>query len=193
MTPMQRALGADWQRLPRALQSHYQGGVSTDAGHLDVEFPACLQPVFTLMRWMGALLDRRGRQVSTAVVKRMDGERQHWHRTLRYKDGREARFDSVWVPSGPGLLIEYVNPWLGLEMRPHLVGDELHYAGVRFVLKLGSLMLSIPQWLGPGVTAIQERALDEHRFAMDFQLTHPWFGQVYRYSGEFEAAVDQAD
>lgn len=27
-------------------------------------------------------------------------------------------------------------------------------------------------------------------FAMDFRLTHPLFGQVFRYAGEFEALPD---
>jgi len=34
---------------------------------------------------------------------------------------------------------------------------------------------------------IVEQAVDERRFAMDFRLTHPLFGEVFRYSGEFGA------
>ncbi|MBP6036674.1 MAG: DUF4166 domain-containing protein [Azonexus sp.] len=42
-------------------------------------------------------------------------------------------------------------------------------------------------WPSVGHTTIVEEALDATRFAMDFRLTHPLFGEVFRYSGEFEA------
>jgi hypothetical protein len=49
----------------------------------------------------------------------------------------------------------------------------------------------IPQWLALGTTSIVEEAVDERRFIMDFRMTHPWFGQLFRYSGVFEVEVEQ--
>lgn len=69
---------------------------------------------------------------------------------------------------------------------------RLHYRGVRFVVKLGPLLLSIPEWLVLGHTTIVEEAVDETHFAMDFRLTHPLLGLVFRYAGEFEAASSQS-
>jgi hypothetical protein len=58
---------------------------------------------------------------------------------------------------------------------------------VRFVAKLGRWLLPIPEWLVLGHTTIVEQAVDDTHFEMDFRLTHPWFGQVFRYAGTFEA------
>jgi len=187
--PMECALGEDWARLPPALQAHHSRTTAADVGHMDIEFPAAMRPVLRMMAWLGALLGRRAVAVPTQVVRCMAGGRQHWRRTIRFEDGRVYRFDSVWERAGPGRLIEYVNPFLGLEMAPRLDAGRLRYRGVRFVLRLGPARIGIPQWLGPGVTDIVEEALDEHRFAMDFRMTHPWFGQLYRYSGVFVAGV----
>ena len=33
--------------------------------------------------------------------------------------------------------------------------------------------------------------IDGQHFEMDFRLAHPWFGQLFRYSGKFAAMVDQ--
>lgn len=156
---------------------------------MDIEFPAAMRPVLRVMSWLGALLERQAVGVPTYVVRHMAGRRQHWRRTIRFDDGRLYRFNSVWECAGPGRLIEYVNPFLGLEMAPRLDDGRLCYRGVRFVLKLGPARIGIPQWLGPGVTGIVEEALDEHRFAMDFRMTHPWFGQLYRYAGVFVTGV----
>ncbi len=184
---MQQALGDAWDQLPRSLQAHYLPGTTLDIGHLDVEYPAFMQPVLFVLSHLGALVRRRARAVRTRVEKSMVGERQHWRRTLRYPDGQELRFDSVWEPGPAGHVVEFVNPWLGLQMQPFVVGQQLHYRGVRFVARVGRRTLHIPEWLALGHTTIVERAIDEHHFAMDFRLLHPVFGQVFRYSGTFRA------
>ena len=184
---MQHALGEAWNRLPPSLRSHYLAGTTLDVGHMDIEFPAFMRPVLLLLSHLGALVRRPGSAVSTRVEKVVVGDRQHWRRTLRYADGQVLRFDSVWELGPNGHVIEFVNAWLGLEMQPFMVGQQLHYRGVRFVARLGRWTLFIPEWLGLGHTTIVEDAVDDQHFAMDFRMTHPIFGQVFRYSGMFRA------
>ncbi|KAB2915881.1 MAG: DUF4166 domain-containing protein [Dechloromonas sp.] len=184
---MQTALGADWQQLPPALQTHYRFGTTIDDGYMDIEYPRFMQPCLSLLHAIGALVDRGGRQIATVVDKQVVGERQYWRRRMTYPDGRVIRFNSFWVAAGGNQLIEFVNPLLGLQMAAHVEDGRLHYRGVRFVVKLGHLLLPIPEWLVLGHTSIVEEALDESRFRMDFRITHPLFGQVFRYAGEFTA------
>lgn len=185
---MQQALGADWEKLSPVLRAHYRFGVAIDAGHMDIEYPRFMQPVLSVLRLFGALVDRRGKHVLTAVEKRVVGERQYWRRTLIYPDGKVIRFNSFWVLAGYGQVIEFVNPVLGLQMAPYVMESRLHYRGVRFVVKFCQLLIPIPEWLVLGHTTIVEHAVDENQFAMDFRLTHPLFGQLFRYSGRFEPA-----
>jgi hypothetical protein len=187
---MQQALGADWDKLPPALQAHYHFGTTTDTGHMDIDYPRFMQPAWNILRLFGALVNRQGKAVTTVVEKRVVGERQIWRRTITYPDGQSVRFDSFWVAAGNGEVIEFVNPVLGLQMAPYVVGEKLHYRGVRFVAKLGPLTIPIPEWLALGHATIVEEALDDSHFAMDFRLTHPLFGQLFRYSGRFEAASE---
>jgi len=183
---LQHTLGDAWDQLPPALQAHHGPGMSVDIGHMDVEFPPLMRPVLTALAGLGALVSRRGKGVQTRVDKAFDGHRrQTWHRTLRYADGQTLHFNSVWERLPNGHLVEYVNPWLGLEMAPRVLGGQLHVDGVCFVVRLGRGMLRIPEWLLLGHTTIVERALDDRHFAMDFRLTHPLLGQVFRYAGTF--------
>ena len=182
---MQRVLGAQWDQLPPALKAHYDGAASVDVGALDVEYPRWMQPAVDALHWLGALVNRRGQGVSTTVEKWLDGECQRWRRTLRYPDGREVLFSSYWMPAGRNELIEYVNRCIGLCMAVRVVDGELHYAGRYFVLRLGRWRLKWPEAAALGHTSIVERALDAERFAMDFRLVHPLFGQIYRYAGVF--------
>lgn len=189
---MQQALGDDWEKLPPALQAHYRFGTTTDTGHMDIEYPRFMQSVLSVLRVFGALVNRRGHQVTTVVEKSVCGERQYWRRTITFPDGNVVHFNSFWVSAGPGQMIEFVNPVLGLQMAPYVRGSRLHYRGVRFVAKLGPLLLPIPEWLVLGHTTIVEEAIGKTRFAMDFRLTHPLLGEIFRYAGEFEAVASES-
>lgn len=185
---MQSTLGEDWHKLPPALQEHYRFGTTTDTGHMDIEYPRFMQPYLSVLRILGVLVNRNGRQVSTVVEKHVVGERQYWRRTITYPDGKVVHFNSFWVAAGDNQIIEFVNSVLGLQMAAYVEEGRLHYRGVHFVMKLGPLLLQIPEWLVLGRTTIVEEAVDESHFAMDFRLTHPLLGQVFRYAGKFKAA-----
>lgn len=185
---MQNALGNDWNKLPPALQAHYCHGATTDTGHMNIEYPRFMQPYLSVLRLFGALVNRSGRLIPTVVEKSVVGERQYWRRTIHYPDGKLIEFNSFWIPATGNQVIEFVNPILGLKMAAQVKDGQLHYQGVSFVVKLGAMLLPVPEWLVLGRTTIVEEAVDDTHFAMDFRITHPLFGQVFRYSGEFEAA-----
>ena len=189
-SPMQLALGPDWDKLPPALQAHYRAAPCRDGGHLDIDYPRPMQPYLSLLHRLGALLHRRGHQVATTVDKTMVGDRQHWRRTLTYPDGRTLHFNSIWEWAGGNHIIEFVNPVLGLQMAVRVEDQRLHYRGVRFVAQLGPWRLTIPEWLVLGHTRIEEQAVDDHHFVMDFRLIHPWFGQLFRYAGRFASDME---
>ena len=190
---MQQALGEAWDHLPPALKAHYRPGRAVDLGLMDVAFPGFMQGPLAVLSRLGALVGRRGRAVQTRVEKFDRGDRQTWRRMLCYADGHEARFDSEWALQPDGRIIEQVNRWLALEMQPFVVGNELHYRGIRFIVRIAGRMLTIPEWMALGHTTIHEWALDDRHFEMDFRMTHPVLGQVFRYSGRFLADADLTD
>lgn len=185
---MQRALGEGWHKLPPVLQAHYRFGVTTDIGHLDIEYPRFMQPYLCLLSLFGALVNRGGRHLRTVVEKSVASERHVWRRTISYPDGKNVHFNSFWIYAGGNQLIEFVNPVLGLQVAIDVEDGRLYYRGRRFVIKLGKLLLPVPEWLVLGHTTIVEMAVDDTRFEMDFRLTHPLLGQVFRYSGTFETS-----
>ncbi len=184
---MQQALGdTQWAQLPPALQAHYQQASNTDVGALDIAYPRPMQLYLNFLRLLGALVNRQGKAVPTTVEKWMDaGGVQRWKRTISYPDGKTIFFKSHWVYAGGNELIEYVSPLVGLKMAVSVEGGKLYYRGCHYVIKLGAVKIPLPEWLILGHTTIVETALDDQRFAMNFRLTHPWFGQVFSYAGSF--------
>ncbi|OOZ38949.1 hypothetical protein BOW53_13675 [Solemya pervernicosa gill symbiont] len=186
---MEQALGDEWKRLSPVLQAHYRYGTTTETGQMDIEYPRFMQPYLSVLRLFGALVDRGGRQIPTVVEKSIEGERQYWRRTIRYPNGKVVNFNSYWVSAGGNQVIEFVNPFLGLQMKAREKNGNIEYRGVRFVVKLGSWLLPIPESLVLGRTTIVEVPVDNNRFSMDFRITHPLFGQIFRYSGEFQTTL----
>jgi hypothetical protein len=144
------------------------------------------------MRCFGALINRQGKQLVTQVDKRSLGNQLYWHRSIHYPDMKTVYFNSVWQLTPEHHIIEFVNSVLGLQMAPEVKQGQLHYHGIRFVIKLGRWLLPIPEWLVLGHTTIVEQAIDESHIAMDFRLTHPLLGQIFRYSGVFCTAPNES-
>lgn len=188
--PLRQALGAKWVQLPATLKAHYRDGRTRECGVLEVMFPRAMRPVWWLLSRFGALVDRPGGNIATTVLRHSVPEGQRWERRLRYPDGGECTFHSTWQHTAHGTIVDFVNPFLGLELAPDVVGEALHYRGVAFVLKVGAWCVALPRWLTPGQAFIVERSVDANHYAMDFRLVHPLFGLLFRYSGVF--AVDGA-
>jgi hypothetical protein len=182
---MQQALGEQWQQLPPSLQAHYQQTNNTDIGTLDIEYPRYMQPYLSFMRLLGALVNQKGKAVPATVEKWMEGDIQQWKRSISFPNGKTVFFKSHWVYVEGNELIEYVNSFMGLRMAVSVEKGQLHYSGKHYVIKLGSLLLPMPEWLILGHTTIVETAINENEFTMDFRLCHPLFGQVFRYAGKF--------
>lgn len=185
---MQQRLGADWDQLPPALQAHY-GAQSIDTGHLSVIFPPWLRPLIIVVSWLGALLNTPGLNLPTQVHKQQSANRQTWRRRIQYPCGKVRIFNSDWQLDAKGRLVEYVNPCLGLQMRPWVEQGRLFYKGEYLVIRLGPLQIRLPQWCGLGNAYVEERAISNTIFAMDFKMVHPLFGQVFRYYGEFQTNI----
>ncbi len=184
---IQQALGDEWNELPPALQAHYRYGAAKDVGHLDIEYPRFMQPFLNILYRVGALVNCPEGQVETVVEKRVENNRQYWKRILKYADGKVIYFNSFWIAASGNQVIEFVNRFVGLQMAVQVLDNRLYYHGIKFIFKLGAVNISIPEWLVLGHTTIVEVAVDETHFRMDFRITHPLLGQVYRYSGKFEA------
>lgn len=185
---MKQALGQQWDELPAALKAHYmsdKNGELSECGTMDIDYPGFMQLPLSIMRIFGALVNKREQEVKTQVHRKDKGGQEYWQRKLEFSDGKSVCFNSFVVHAGGNELIEYINSVLGLCMAVSVKEGELHYIGKYYVLKLGGLLLKVPNSLAFGEASIIEVAVDETHFAMDFRIKHPLLGQVFSYAGQF--------
>lgn len=187
---MQIALGEQWQQLPPALKAHYnedENGENHSQGLLTIEYPWFMQWPLSFFRLFGALVNRRGVDLTTTVSKINKNGTQYWHREVNYPNGEKIIFDSKVILDRNNYFIEYVNNYLGLKMQAQVQQDKLYYESKGYVLKLGKIKIPIPEWLALGHASIIEWQEENsaETFNMDFRIKHPLFGELFCYKGQF--------
>ena len=189
---IQKALGVQWQHLPEALKKHYlenDKGENRAQGHLTIDFPWFMKIPLSILRFFGALINKRGNNLPTNVYRVVSNGEQRWQRRIDFPNNKPVIFNSVVYHNKNNEIIEFINSVLGMKMKVHVENNTLRYESNGYVIKLGKLRIPYPEFLALGHGRIIEKPVDdndENSFEMDFRLKHPIFGEVFSYKGIFQ-------
>lgn len=191
MNLLEQALGNQWAGLAPVIRQHYQldqgGRAISVSGDLQVQFPNSVWLLIRLLRIFGALIDLRGEQLAVRVDK-WTAECSNvlfWRRVATSRQGQRCVFESHMKYGQANELIEFIGFGLGVRLRVSACDGDLIYQSTGYVWQVRNRMIRLPDWLTPGQASIIEQAVDERRFALKFQIHHPFFGLVYAYQGIF--------
>ncbi len=180
LSPFQRLLGADFERLPapvRELHSLSESAVAS--GRADID--AAVGPAASFLRWFAGL-PRPGRDVPVSVAFRPDGRgRERWERQFgsrHYSSAMEAG-----TGGAEGLLVERFGLFrLYFRLTPR--EDGLVWSLVRWRF----LALPLPRWTAPSIECVE--SADGARFVFDIDVSFPIIGPVTHYRGWIERRSD---
>jgi hypothetical protein len=178
MTPFQRLLGADFDRLPAAVRDlHGLTGPAKTAGRADIT--AARNPAAWFLCWFAGL-PKPGRDVPVMVDFYPDGKgRERWDRTFaarRYSSTMEAA-----TGREAGLLTEHFGIFR-LFSRLTVREEGLAWSLVGWRI----LGIPLPRWTAPSVECLESG--DGERFVFDIKFAFPVAGQVIHYRGWLERA-----
>jgi Domain of unknown function (DUF4166) len=185
---MQQVLGADWSKLPRVIQRHYEITDQQSSyleGEMVITYPGFMFPMIWLIHLFGGLILWRGDAVQTRVQKTMQAGVLHWQRIMTYPDGKTDYFRSQMTYLGEHELIESTGFGFGLRLIVEVNNGDLVYRSNGHLWQYGKFVLNIPDWLLLGSATISEHALSEDEFYLDFTIKHPLWGETYGYRGKF--------
>jgi len=192
---------ADWDRLPRVFRRHYacRAGTADSAaceGVMQVRaswLGRLLSPLFYLS---GTLVPYTGDNVSATVrfaSRRRRGVAGFAFDRVFYFQGRKPyRFGSFLIPSGGNEITEYTRLGLGWRAAFVLDGDKIDMQHRGYTLTLFGKDIPFPGEFLIGRPHASETALDDDRFSMTMEITHPLWGRVLGYSGIFTMTEDAA-
>lgn len=193
--------GADWDRLPRVFKRHYacRAGLPDSAaceGVMQVRaswLGRVLAPLFYLS---GTLVPYTGDHVRATVrfqsLRRRGADGFAFDRVFYFAGRKPYHFRSVMIPSGGREMTEYTRLGLGWRAAFVWTGEKIEMQHRGYTLTLFGKDFPFPGTFLIGSPHATETALDDDRFSMTMDITHPLWGRVLGYSGIFTMTEDCA-
>lgn len=185
--------GDDWDKLPAVFHKHYVNRPYCDdiacvQGKMDVSFTWFVRLLSPALKLFGVLVPYEGTDIPVKVVFKSQAESNAFclERTFYFPDKKPYIFFSTMIPVKNDIIIEYMKFGIGWKHRFYYNGEKVILEHRGYVWKVFNLTVAVPlSWIFGRVFA-EEQAINDTTFRMQMQLSHPLFGKLYEYKGEFE-------
>ena len=181
-------LGAGaWSLLPPAVRARFSkrlaaGAAVTYAGTVvQSRRTAIGRLVASLSRLIGGPLplhDDVGVPAVVTVTEDSASGGQFWTRVYGRKRGFPQVIHSSKRFAGPTGLEEFLGCGFGIALTVSADTEALHFHSDHYFLRVGSLRLALPRWLGPGALTISHVDFGGDWFAFVLVLQHKLLGEI---------------
>ena len=189
----QSIFAEQWAHLPPVMYKHYSNrpycdDVVTVEGTMDVEFGWLVRLLSPLLRLFGALVPYQGNDIPVTVHFRSEPDSIAFclDRRFTFSDNRSYIFYSRMMPVKNNIIIEFMKYGIGWKHEFSYDGDKVLLKHCGYVWEIFGKMIPVPLGLLVGRGYAEESALSEDSFKMKMCITHPLFGKMYEYRGQFE-------
>lgn len=184
--------GDKWQQLPPVFKRHYANRAYTQdkftvKGTITIHNKGIMKWFGPLMGWLRTLPPYAADHVPITVdyVSSADSNAFHMQRIFYYPNKAAFVFNSKMIPLHDNLLVELTQAYVGWKMAYEYDGEMIKLVHQGFVLKFFKWFIPLPvEWV-IGKCQSYEVAISDDEFRMNMQFTHPWFGVLYEYYGNF--------
>jgi hypothetical protein len=188
----QFVFGQQWDQLPPALRKRYanhsySNELVTVTGKLNVHYSRFMSFLLPLLKLVGALVPYQGNDVPVTVKfqSHKDSPAIHFDRTFYFPDKKPYDFWSRIEVIQANDVIEFMRFGIGWRITYLLDGSKVVMQHNGYVCKLFGKIIPLPVSLLMGKCYAEEVATSDNSFRMLMHLTHPLFGKMFEYAGEF--------
>lgn len=196
----ERALGGDFARLDRALQTYFGAiplgsegigtGIYDDAGYRG---PRWLRPAMTFLAWRGIMFPDAAVGVPFRIVNSPEPHGALLgQRDFDFPRGRRRMVDAM-TPGRPGEIVDRLGcrGELEVRLRPAIDGGGMRLRSVAIALRAGGMRLPLPP-----VASVEVRERvdpgNPRRQRVDVSVRTWLLGEVFRYRGSFSYRIRPA-
>ncbi len=189
----QKILGDSWDELGDVVKRHYflkpysddyicVSGVMSEIYHSNI---AKLFLPFGML--FGAVVPYRGKNVPIDVHYSCckNDANIYWDRVFKFPERNHYHFKSHMEHTGDNEVIEFVRFGVGMRLTVTAENGAMVFRDAGYIWRLFGRDIPIPVGLLFGRAYVEERPVDENKFAMRMVLEHPLFGVMFRYEGAF--------
>jgi predicted DCC family thiol-disulfide oxidoreductase YuxK len=197
--PMFKAIfGSAWEQLPPVMRRHYANRPYSDdivvvEGVMDVTCLGVIRYFSPLFWLMGGIPPITATNVPVTVSFSSDKNAKafHFKRIFNFTKRKPYHFQSCMIPIKGNELIERMRFGLCWRLRYLWEDEKVKLKHQGYALELFGHVIPLPLTFLLGAGNAEEIALDDDRFAMHVNITHPWWGNIYTYKGTFTVKKDR--
>ncbi len=189
----QDIFGNDWNDLPPVMHKHYANrpyshDITSVEGILDVMCAGPIKILAPLFWILCGIPPHNEKNVPVTVNFCSDENSQYFHfnRVFHFKKHKTYSFKSRMVQVKGDEVVEVMRSGFGWRMN-YVWEDgyvKLNHKGYIFNFFGYFVPLPLTFLLGSGYA--EESAVDHNTFDMIVTISHPWWGKIYEYKGQFK-------
>ena len=165
----------------------YSDDSVTVTGSLDVMATGVLKILSPLLKLMGQIPVNNENNVPVTVhfQSNKNSKAFHFNRVFNFKNTRPYNFQSRMMQIKGNEVIEIMRFGLGWKMLYLWDGQKVVLKHRGYALHIFGYFIPLPLTFLIGKGYGEETAVDDNRFDMLTQITHPWWGKIHEYKGRF--------
>lgn len=187
-----RIFGETWDQLPPVIRKRYANRPYTDdrvtvEGKLDVMCAGPLNWLAPFFWLMGTVPPHNEKNVPVTVHFDSNKNTQAFafNRIFHFRQRQPYAFYSRMLPIKNNELVEVMRFGIGWHMKYAWEDGCVKLKHKGYMLHWFGHFISLPLTFLLGEGNAEEKAIDDNSFAMWVQITHPWWGRLYEYKGQF--------
>jgi len=184
--------GFAWDKLPPVFQKRYMNrpysnDIATVEGIMDINFSkamSCLMPFFRLFH---VLVPYKGNNIPVKVDFRsqIDSDAVYLNRKFYFPNKPSYEFNSCMQAIKENDVVERMSFGVSWRTRYFYDGKKVVMQHKRYVWRIFGLTIPLPLEIFLGKGHAEEEMIDDNSYRVTMTMTHPLFGTLYSYSGNF--------
>ena len=183
----------DYEKLPDVFRARYANRIFSDdvvtvSGMMSVSYSKIYAILAPLFRIMGSLVSCSATDIPVTVRFCSDkkSKKIHFNRSFSFNSQKPHTFNSYLLPVKDNIVVEFMKYNVGWRSRFIYDNNKVKMIHNGYVFKIGKYFIPLPlNWL-IGKAYAEEEVVSDKEFKMLLKITHPLFGELYQYHGQFK-------
>lgn len=184
--------GSAWDKLPPVFQKRYvnrpySNDITTVEGEMDINFSKAMCYLIPFFRLFRVLVPYKGKNIPVKVDFRsqIDSDAVCLDRKFYFPGKRPYEFNSCMDVIKDNDVVERMS--FGMGWRTHYLydGKKVVIQHKGYVWRVFGLNIPIPIAIFVGISHAEEEMIDDNSYRVTMTMSHPLFGTMYSYSGNF--------
>lgn len=184
--------GSEWDKLPPVFQKRYMNRAFSDdvvpvQGEMEIRYSKPMSYFIPLFKIFHILVPYQGKNIPVKVDFRSDKKSAAvcLDRNFYFPGQKPWHFHSCMYALGENDAVERMAFGLGWRTRYFYDGKKVVMQHRGYVLRIFGINIPLPLTFFLGKGYAEEVVIDDNTYQISMTMTHPWWGVLYTYSGNF--------